>query len=223
MSLNVVRFSKNYFNVNNSENTGIITIGVFMLHETLKGASNRSSLRTIVDEMLFMERQFQEGIEIDTQEIIDSEVELQDKLDATIYVIGQMEKREEFLKESKTLIDQELKFTQKERYKLKDMIANELDRLDIKSIMTKLHRVTVRLSNWSLTPINSKSVKDKKELRGIDERCITETVSYRASSTLAKEIFNETGEAPEGFMASRKLSCIYKKGKVDEQSENSDE
>ena len=189
------------------------------LHETVSEVSKRSSLRTIVDDMLFMEKQFQEGIEIDTERIIESEVELQDKIDATIYVIGQMEKREEFLKESKALIDQELKFTQRERYKLRDMIANELDRLNIKSIMTKLHRVTIRLSNWALTPINSKSVKNKEELMGVDERCITENVSYRASSTLAKEIFKETGKAPDGFMATRKLSCIYKKGKVNEESE----
>lgn len=189
------------------------------LHKTVSEVSKRSSLRTIVDGMLFMERQFQEGIEIDTERVIESEVELQDKIDAIIYVIGQMEKREEFLKESKALIDQELKFTQLERYKLRDMIANELDRLGIKSIMTKLHRVTTRLSNWSFKPFNSKSVKNKGELKGIDENCITENVSYRASATLAKEIFEKTGEVPEGFTASRKLSCIYKKGKVNEESE----
>ena len=178
--------------------------------------SKRKSLEIIVDEMLFLERQALGGEEINVDEITDTDCELKDKVDACIYVEGQLESREDFLRKSKSLIDIELKFTQLERKKLRDYTANELARLGIKKIMTNLHRVTVRLNDWTLTPFVSKKVKTIEELGDVDERCIIEETTYRSSISLAKEILKSTDEIPKGFEADRKYSCLYKKGTVDE-------
>ena len=176
--------------------------------------TKRKSLEIIVNEMLFLERQALDGEEINVEEITDTDCELKDKIDACIYVEGQLESREDFLRKSKALIDQEIKFTQSERKKLRDYMSDQLARLGIKKIMTNLHRVTLRLNDWSLTPFVGKKVKTREELGDVDERCVVEETTYRASRTFAKEILKATDEIPLGFEAERKYSCIYKKGET---------
>ena len=182
------------------------------------------SLKHIVNELSELERQAREGEDIDLELLNEADVELEDKIDATIYVEGILEARENHLVAMKSQIQDEIAWTKKERTRLRDNLAYQLDRLGIKKIMTKLHRVTIRLSNWKMTPvITNKKVKDISELEDTDPRCIIEETTYRASPTLAKEVMQETGKIPIGFDASRKNSVIYKKGDKNEQSENSDE
>ena len=179
--------------------------------------SNRRSLKSIVGDLLFLEQQANAGEEIDIEHLQELEVELPEKVDACIYVESQLEGREEHLRSMKAAIEYEIKFTQKERKKIKDFIAHELDRFGVKRLMTRLHRVTIRLSDWKMTPAISKKVKNIEDLKDTDPRCIIEETTYQASRTLAKEILKKTGKIPIGFEASKSLSCLYKRSKTEDE------
>lgn len=178
-------------------------------------SKQKRTLKNIVSELEHFEYQIRQGEEIDVEELFQTQVELEEKVDASIYFEGILDSREEHLKKMKAQIQEEIKWTQKERTKLRDRLANELDRLGIKRMMTKLHRVTIRVNDWKLTPWISKKVKSVEELEGIDPRCIVSETNYSASRTEAKKILKETGEIPVGFNAEKTLSCIFKKGDLD--------
>ena len=176
------------------------------------------TLSIIVDDLTELHRQALRGEEMDLELLDDTNVKLEDKIDATIYIEGMLDARVDHLRKIKAQLQEEINWTLKEKDKVRDHMANELARLGVKTIMTALHRVTLRLSDWKLTPIIPKKVKSRSELEGkIDERCILEEVSFSASRSLAKQILKEDGEIPEGFEASRKNSLMYKKGKLEDE------
>ena len=178
----------------------------------------RESLKILTDKLLFIYDQAINGEPVDLEKVQELELDIKDKADAIIYVVGTLDSREVFLKKAKSAIESEIKFTRNESQRLRDYLANELDKLGVKKIMTKLHRVAIRM-NLRMNPIESRKVKTKEELQDIDERCIIEDKKYYASSSIAKEIMLETGEIPPGFNPERKPSIQYKKGDLNEPAE----
>ena len=168
----------------------------------------KQTLRSLTGDILVI----LDNDEVDIAELNEVEADFTDKMDGILDYCEGLESYEKRCKVEIARLRDEVRFTENKRKSLKEYAAFEMDRLGIKTMQTRFHKVTCVENPLS-------AIYDEwAELDNIDERCIVVIPEqHNVSKQRALEIYKQTGEIPKGFDISRKGFSIRVRGKKHEE------
>lgn len=144
--------------------------------------------------MLYIQRLAEDGDDVDIAELENLEVELKDKIDGIIHIVGVLGQRSQTIKDEIKRLQAMLKTNENKVRKLKDYAAFEMNRSGVTSLKTRFHSVACVQNQPS-------AIYDEyAELDDIDPRCIVVVPEqHKVSKEKALQVYKQTGEIPKGF------------------------